>query len=203
VGCSQRVALVVRQGRGDVAILTRRERRVQLRPPASLIASIRPGCDPHPTRTSGAALGNAGESDPNQRLRSSPDANVGCSVGLFGEVVAAAGGVAILTRRERRVQLSYVETSAALTQWLRSSPDANVGCSQRRQPRQPRQQEEVAILTRRERRVQPAGRPWGGAPGRLVAILTRRERRVQPQSRSTIGFAMIRLRSSPDANVGC
>ena len=237
-----------------VAILTRRERRVQrgilislrrhvmdlLRssPDANVGCSGRrstPGsagtrrCDPHPTRTSGAARrsggtqGGAGCCDPHPTrtsvaacgisrpalpsfawLRSSPDANVGCSV----------------SRRLRGFRCRFR---------LRSSPDVNVGCSSgarsgwtghpgccdphptrtsgaavvsadRRRPttagcdphptrtsgaalhlhhRPPVIDGHVAILTRRERRVQPSG-CWPTTLTRLpVAILTRRERRVQ------------------------
>src|SRR5690606_31421045 len=111
-------------------------------------------------------------------LRSSPDANVGCSTPCRWWIVSRRP-VAILTRRERRVQ-----------------PAAAVP--------EPADSGRVAILTRRERRVQLRRCRPRSATGQ-VAILTRRERRVQQRYElaSWTGLSSTRLRSSPDANVGC
>src|SRR5690606_4907117 len=83
-----------------VAILTRRERRVQPVGSCPGRAAV-PGCDPHPTRTSGAARRWGAVSRAPVILRSSPDANVGCS-DLVGQAAAPPQAL------------------------LRSSPDANV-----------------------------------------------------------------------------
>ena len=210
VGCSSRTR---RPGASQaVAILTRRERRVQ--------------------PVGGVGAGSAGL----EPLRSSPDANVGCSRAMLAPIAVLTDGVAILTRRERRVQPAATGRPTPPRRALRSSPDANVGCSgqhpsaQARLCRgcdphptrtsgaaaQPRQGTKltgwrlrsspdanvgcsqvarvagcrtgpVAILTRRERRVQPCGGCSSlGGSRQLVAILTRRERRVQPASGGTL-----------------
>src|SRR5690606_1380975 len=65
----------------------------------------------------------------------------------------ATDAVAILTRRERRVQPWIGWVIGHSERGLRSSPDANVGCS-RASPRRKHLHVGVAILTRRERRVQ-------------------------------------------------
>ncbi len=138
-------------GTDVVAILTRRERRVQHRPVCHGAApATRSGCDPHPTRTSGAASRR-------------PPRGAGC--GCDPHPTRTSGAA------PERLMLA--------AGWAA-----------------------VAILTRRERRVQPPQAPEGGSPRADVAILTRRERRVQLPGRYADSSAG-RLRSSPDANVGC
>ena len=115
----------------SVAILTRRERRVQPGLAHRSPIAVR-CCDPHPTRTSGAARCRVTAARCAPELRSSPDANVGCSRAAPRRSTGGEAEVAILTRRERRVQLWHVPSAQGTYAWLRSSPDANVGCSSSR-----------------------------------------------------------------------
>src|SRR5690606_39837045 len=61
-------------------------------------------CDPHPTRTSGAARADHDGWAEAMLLRSSPDANVLCSSPTCKQSDTPKIDVAILTRRERLVQ---------------------------------------------------------------------------------------------------
>ena len=224
VGCSRAVS-VHSPRRIPVAILTRRERRVRAgrgRRGARRIG----GCDPHPTRTSGAASRPRRRTAATRRCDTSPDANVGCS-GQPPRPRHRGAGVAILTRRERRVQPltaprrsprlqrcdphpTRTSGAASVRPWpaqlrtlLRSSPDANVGCSRRR-PRRG-----IAAC---DSGCDPHPTRTSGAAG-----VTRNGRPVAAGLRSSpdanVGCSGIAgdrdapttcgLRSSPDANVGC
>ena len=86
-----------------VAILTRRERRVQHLSELWTVELVAPGCDPHPTRTSGAACDHGRCLVSGCRLRSSPTRTSGAAR-CWSRSLCSSAAVAILTRRERRVQ---------------------------------------------------------------------------------------------------